>query len=202
MKNHPILSLLLIGSLCFAAGVREAKAVILVYKVTASVKAYNFPRTSSVVSGYLFFDTANSNNSQTVETFRDKTYTQNGLLFLLLQPQSFALAAFDSNNDPNHLPDLIAPLIGLQTQTFTDARAIRGVVPPLGFRFPGSITEFRGVSKSLRGIGSRVVNNSDLLTRTDVFTIDVLTAALPNTTEVAKNNIIGRLANQHYIERH
>src|SRR4051812_11489976 len=87
MKSHRILPLLLIAAICFAAGVREASALILVYKVTSTARALNFPKTNTVTfTGYLFFDTNDASQSLTIELFRNKTFTQNRGLFSLLTP--------------------------------------------------------------------------------------------------------------------
>jgi hypothetical protein len=71
-------------------------------------------------------------------------------------------------------------------------------VSKLGFRIGANPAPFMNVARVLHGYGSRVVTNSDLLFRTDTLVIDVLTGALPASTTVARDNLIGRLANGGY----
>lgn len=195
MKTPRLFSLLLIA-LLLAAGAREAQALILVYRVTSTARALNFPRNTVTVSGYLFFDTNNAANSQTIEVFRNKTYSVNGALFNLLTPANFNLNASDSNNDT--VLDVVAPLIAVSGQGFSDARALRGLVPRTGFRIGTNPLPYTNVARTLRGYGSRVLFGNDLFTRTDVLTIHVLTGANPASTNVARDKIAGDLATLGY----
>jgi hypothetical protein len=197
MKSHRLLPLLLIAAFCLAAGVREANALILVYKVTSTARSLNFPKTNSVTfTGYLFFDTNDASQSLTIELFRNKTYTQNRGLFSLLTPANFNLNATDRNSDG--VNDVVAPLIGVSGNGFIDARAMVGAVPRGGFKIGANPNAFTNVAKVLHGYGSRVVFGSDLFTRTDVLVIDALTGANPNTTTVARDAIVSRLATAGY----
>lgn len=191
----------LLGTLFFFAGTPQAEAIVVIYKVTVASKAQFFPKVAplgnSVTStGYLIFDTNTPANSQTVEVFRNKTFQLNGNLLQRIFPSQIGLGALDKNLDG--FAETLNALLGFQTGGTTHARSYIGTIPKNGFFLKGQL--FTGLSRTLKGKGTLVVAGNDLLTRTETFTIDTLSAALPNDTNVGTNAVVVLLVSKGYTQ--
>lgn len=186
MKTGKSLSVtLLLAALVFAVGVRPAHAAIHIYKVTFTATAQFFPKVAPLgntqkATGYLIYDTATPNNSQTVQVFTNKTYkfNANGNLLGLIFPSQITISTLDRNNDGFF--ETANALVGFQSGATSVARSYIGTIPrPPGFKISGVF--FNGIARSLKGAGSVVTSGVDRFTVSDTWTFDSL-SALPAVT--------------------
>jgi hypothetical protein len=194
---------LVFGFSLYAASSTSAEAQVRIYKVTFTAKARVFTKTQPAGntfkhSGYIVYAPPSIGGpaAQTIEIFKNKTYSVNGTMRDTIAPGSVALVPIDRSR--NSIFDHEYGLAGAGGM----GRSYLGVIPRNPFRI-GNVT-FTNTARSVLGRGSVLANGVvnppvEHFTITDKWTLDVRSGAGPVDTTAGVTLVTAFLASKGYV---